>query len=257
MVVERADGHVETALGALLGEPGGDGLGGAEVGAEQHRSAWCRAGAPAGPAPRAGSRARRRAAVPRWLGGLAARSMCTSGPRPHPDVEVGGLDGERGLRSAAGSRGGRRGRSAAAACRARASPPAGRTACRCRRAARCRTACRRSAGIDASRSGAMCSGLNSAASGPQTDGSRCSAGVSTVMRGVRGDGVPAADHGVLEGVAAEAGRGRPQPQRLVEHLADVGEPVHLLERRAGASLPSTASDLGPRPRPGTSGFFSR
>ena len=33
----------------------------------------------------------------------------------------------------------------------------------------------------ASRSGAMCSGSNSAASGPHTEVSRCSAGVSTVM----------------------------------------------------------------------------
>ncbi len=45
--------------------------------------------------------------------------------------------------------------------------------------------------------------------------------------------VPPAEQGVLAGLARERGRRGPQPQRLVEHLADPAEPADVLERRVG------------------------
>ena len=64
--------------------------------------------------------------------------------------------------------------------------------------------------------------------------------------GVGRDGVPAADDGVLERVAAEAGRSRPQTQALVKDLPHVGEPMHLLEGRAGG-VPQDLVHLRARP----------
>ena len=100
VVVERAEGDVEAALGALLGEPGGDRLGGAEVRAEQH----AQRGAVPGDV-RHGGRCRCGTAVGASAAAAgAARSRCTPGRGLDLDVEVVGLDGERGLGRAAGSR---------------------------------------------------------------------------------------------------------------------------------------------------------
>jgi hypothetical protein len=62
-------------------------------------------------------------------------------------------------------------------------------------------------------------------------------------RRVRGDGVTAADHGVLERRAGEPRRGRPEPQGLLEDLPHVAQPVDLLERRLGRGA-EDGVDLG-------------
>ena len=99
-------------------------------------------------------------------------------------------------------------------------------------------------------------GVELRASGPQIDRSRCSAGVSTVIAVSAGRAYRPPITVSSRGRRREPGCGRPQPQRLVEHLADVGQPVHLLER---GSRPCCRAPRRPRPAPGrgSSGFFSR
>ena len=185
------------------------------------------------------------------------RSTGAVGPAAHLDPEVVRLDRQRRLDLQLVVAGGRRTRSAAAsmpehergllqgelAADAGALPGAERLE-RVRRQ-------RRRAG-----SAAKWSGSNSSASSPQTLRSRCSIGVSTVIAVPGGDRVPPADHGVLVRHAVEPRRRRPQPQRLVEDLVDVLEPVHLLVARDAASPPSTSSTSA-LARARTSGFFSR
>ena len=110
-------------------------------------------------------------------------------------------------------------------------------------------------GIDARRSGAMCSGWNSCASSPQMDRSRCRAGISTVTAVFAGRAYLSPMTVSSRGAAGEHGGGRPEAERLVEHLADVREPVHLLERRCGGAAQHVV-DLVTRPAR-MSGFLSR
>ena len=152
----------EAAAGRVLGDRVGDALGGAEVRAVEHQQRRVVRGRTGGAARRGAGGCRRGAA------GRAATAPAVGrapGPQPDLDVEVVGLDRQRllGLELVVGVVD--RARTAAGACRARASPPAARTAGRCRRAARCRTACRRSAGSSPRLSGLKWSGSN--ASGPR------------------------------------------------------------------------------------------
>ena len=66
---------------------------------------------------------------------------------------------------------------------------------------------------------------------------------------------PAADHGVLEGLAGEAGRGRPEAQGLVEDLPHVGQAVDLLEGRLSGGTQDGVDLLAGAAS--TSGFFIR
>ena len=98
MVVKGADGHVEAAFGALVGEAGRDRLGGAEVRAEQHgepcavpghERGRCDCRRSGGGGPRRGGRVAD--------GGGRGLLDPAPGSRPDLDAEVGGLHGEGGL----------------------------------------------------------------------------------------------------------------------------------------------------------------
>jgi hypothetical protein len=86
MVVEYAEGHVEAALRALLREARGDRLGGAEVGAEQHRQRG------AVPGDQRGGCGRWKGGRVLRLGGPGCAVEADAGPGSDLDVELVGLD---------------------------------------------------------------------------------------------------------------------------------------------------------------------
>ena len=215
VVVERPEGHGEPALGALLRQPGRDRLGGAEVRAEQHRERGAVPvdvrGGHRSPQPRPG-----------WPRPGLPRSAVDphAFPGPDEDVEVVGLDRERGLRlelvvqvvdelEALHQHAEHQQRLLDGELPPDARPRAGAEGL---------------VGVRRDRRHPLGGGVV----GVELVGVRApDLGVQVQRlaqhqdRGVRRDGVPAADHRVLVGLAGEAGRRGPQPQGLVEDLPDV------------------------------------
>ena len=232
VVVERAEGDVEAAFGALLGQAGGDRLGGAEVGPEQHAERG------AVPGDERGRRGLRDGDGPLRRGHRSGPVEVHVGTGVDLDVEAVGLHREGRLdlelvpqvvdelealqQHAEHQRGLLQGElppDAGPLPGAEGLVGVGRERGHPRR--------RRVVGVE----------LRGVVAPHRRRVVQRLA--QHEHRGVGGDRVAPADHGVLVRGAGEAGRGRPEPQRLVEDLPDVGEPLHLLERgrRGGAEHP--------------------
>ena len=137
VIIQSTQGHGIATIRTILGDAGGNSLGGAEVGPEQHhergvvslpgplRTRLRLSGLPVG--RRGGDRDRGGARGSAW-------------PLLDLDQQAVGLDRQTLFDLQLDSSGSRRSRSVAAACRARASPPASRTGGRCRPADPNRTA---------------------------------------------------------------------------------------------------------------------
>ena len=92
------------------------------------------------------------------------------------------------------------------------------------------------AGLVCSASWVNLSGSKVSASSPQIFGSRCSIGVSTISESCLPTWYFPHSDRILVGVPRERGRGGPEAQRLLEHLGDVPEVVHLGVGRRGRQV---------------------
>ena len=229
--VERAEGDVEPAFGALVREPGGNRLGRAQIRPEQHRQP--------GSVPvdlRGGLGHRRRSFLRR------SRLRCRRRPAvdPHPfartdeNVEIVRLDGQGALGDqlvvqvidqveALQEHGQHQ-----HGLLQRELPPDARP----NSAAERLVGVRRNGG-ESIRGGVV--GIELLRVRPPDLGIPVQGLDQNGDRGVCRNGVPATDHRVLEWLAGEGRCRRPQPQRFVQDLPDVGQPVQLLVRRGGGA----------------------